>query len=227
MSFDSLLRKTVLLATVLHGTFHSVRWARFGEPARDLDLVLGKETYPILTGGVQVTVERVLYAVEREEGHGGRDANVYPKHPGLYVLAPVPDGGAVLGEDAAGVAERRAVVELDCLVEALYPDHREHGAEDLLAPDPHLASHAVEYRRSHKEACFERRLATVEDYLRPLFFADGHVLPYLLAMGVANHRRQLALLLLARPDLHGGGLFFERLDQRVGDIADGYEHAPG
>src|SRR5918997_1019273 len=176
MSFDSLLRKTVLLATVLHGTFHSVRWARFGEPARDLDLVLGKETYPILTGGVQVTVERVLYAVEREEGHGGRDANVYPKHPGLYVLAPVPDGGAVLGEDAAGVAERRAVVELDGLVEALYPDHREHGTEDLLAPHPHLAGHSVEDRRSHKEAFFERRLTTVEYYLCPFLFADVHVL---------------------------------------------------
>src|SRR5918997_6076249 len=204
MSFGSLPRKTRLLAAVLHGTFHRGRWARFGEPARDLDLVLGKETHPVLTGGVQVTVERVLYAVEREKCHRGRDANVYPEHPGLHVLAPVPDGGAVLGEDAAGVAERRAVVELDCLVEALYPDHREHGAEDLLAPDPHLAGHAVEDRRSHKEACFERRLATVEDYLRPLLLADIHVLFDLLAVGVPDHGRQLAPLLLARPDLHGG-----------------------
>src|SRR4028119_1839241 len=139
----------------------------------------------------------------------------------------MPDSRPVLGEDAAGVAELGAVVELYGLVETVHPHHREHGAEDLLAPHAHLAGHAVEDRRSHKEALIERRLATVEDYLRPLLLADIHVLFDLFAVGVPDHGRQLALLLLARPDLHGGGLFFERLDQRVGDLAAGHEHAPG
>lgn len=67
----------------------------FGEPAGDFDLILGKEPDPVLAGGVQVAIEGVFYANEREEGHRRGDAYVHPEHPGFDVprnfLAAVPD----------------------------------------------------------------------------------------------------------------------------------------
>src|SRR3954464_8118356 len=82
---------------------------RVGEPACDLDLILGEEAHPVLTGSVQVPEERLLYPVEREKRHGRRDANVHPEHPGLDVLPEVSYGSPALGKDAARVAEWRTV----------------------------------------------------------------------------------------------------------------------
>src|ERR687885_759695 len=122
------------LGSSLHGAAHGGFGPWIREPTRDLDLVLGEEADADLTGGMQVPVEGVLHAVEREERHRGGDAYVDPEHPGLYVLAPVSDGGPVLGEDRACVAEARAVGELDGLVEAADAHHGDDGTEDLLAP---------------------------------------------------------------------------------------------
>src|SRR3712207_7154734 len=58
-------------------------------------------------------VEGVLYAVEREERHRSRYTYVHPEHPGLYLLAPVPDRRPVLGKDGAGIAEDRKSTRLN------------------------------------------------------------------------------------------------------------------
>src|SRR5215218_2393525 len=105
------------------GAPYGVFWPRLGEPAGDLDLILGKEPHPVLAGGVQVPVEGVLHAVEREERHRRRHPDVHPEHPGLDVLAPVPDRRTRFGVDGAGVAERGSVGELDGLVEVIDAHH--------------------------------------------------------------------------------------------------------
>src|SRR5215211_1910254 len=216
-----------LLRSGLYGTPHGVFRPWLGEPAGYLDLVLGEEAHSVLTGGVQVSVEGVLHAVKREEGHRSGDAYVDPEHPGLYVLAPVPDCGPVLSEDGAGVPEGRCVGELYGLVQASCAHHREDGAEDLLSPDAHLAGHLIEDGGPEKEAFLQRWLAPVEHDLRPLILAEVYVFPDLLAVGVTDEGCQLAVFPVARSHLHGLRRLLELLDEGIGHVADRHEHAAG
>src|SRR5919202_4082907 len=161
----------VSLGSGLHGAAHGGFGPWIREPARDLDPVLGEEADAVLTGGMQVPVEGVLHAVEREERHRGGDAYVDPEHPGLYVLAPVSDGCPVLGEDRAGVTEGRAIGELYGLVQGIRPHHGEDRTEDLLASDAHLAAHVIQDRGPHEEAFLQRWFPAVEDDRCALFLA--------------------------------------------------------
>src|SRR5215212_7889244 len=201
--------------------------SRVREVAYELDLVLGEEADAVLAGGVQVAVEGVLDAVEREERHWRCDAYVDPEHPRLHVLAPVADGGAVLGVDRAGVAEGRGVGELDGFFQAIHGHHREDGAEDLLPPDTHLPGHAVEESRAHEEAVFQGRLPAVERDGCALFFTEVDVGADLVAVGVADDGGELRSFLAAGADFHGSGGLLESLDQVVSDPANGHENAAG
>src|SRR5919199_1554080 len=214
------------LGSSLHGAAHGGFGPWIREPTRDLDLVLGEEADAVLTGGMQVPVEGVLHAVEREKRPRGGDAYVDPEHPGLYVLAPVPDGCPILGEDRAGVTERRAVGELYGLVQGIHPHHGEDRTEDLLTSDAHLAAHAIQDRRPHEEALLQRWLPAVEDDRCALFLAKGYVASDLFAVGVPDHGGELAIF-VARPHLHGLGLLLDGLDQPVGHVTHGDEHAAG
>src|SRR5919107_2858403 len=178
---------------------------RVGEPAGDLDLILGEEAHPVLARGVQIAVEGVLDPVERKKRHRCCDPDVYPEHPGLHPVPPVPYGGAVFGVDGAGVSEGRAVGELDGLVERLHTDHRKDGAEDLLAADPHLSRHTIEERRTHKEALLPGRLPAVEYDLGPLLLSQVDVGADLVAVGVADDWGELGTFFPSRTDLHRGG----------------------
>src|SRR5215212_160449 len=201
--------------------------SRVREVAYELDLVLGEEADAVLAGGVQVAVEGVLDAVEREERHWRCDAYVDPEHPRLHILAPVADGGAVLGVDRAGVAEGRGVGELDGFFQAIHAHHREDGAEDLLPPDTHLPGHAVEESRAHEEAVFQGRLPAVERDRSALFFTEVDVGADLVAVGVADDGGELRSFLAAGADFHGSGGLLESLDQVVSDPANGHENAAG
>src|SRR5215211_7503562 len=215
------------LRSGLYGTPHGVFRPWLGEPAGYLDLVLGEEAHSVLTGGVQVSVEGVLHAVKREEGHRSGDAYVDPEHPGLYVLTPVPDCGPVLGEDGAGVPEGRCVSELYGLIQAICAHDREDGTEDLLSSDAHLAGHLIEDGGPEKETFLQRRLAPVEHDLRPLLLTEVYELLDLLAVGVTDQGRQLAVFLIARPHLHRLRTLLELLDEGIGDLTDGHEDAAG
>src|SRR5215212_1202023 len=213
------------LRSGLHWAPHGLFWSLLGEPACDLDLVLGEEADAVLTRCVQVPVEGVLHAVEREERHRGGDADVDAEHSSLYFLAPVADGRAVLGVDRAGVAEGRGVGELYCLVEGPHAHHREDGAEDLLARHPHLSVYVIEYRRSEEEALLAGRLAPVEDDFSPLLLAQVDVASDLLAVGVADHGGEFRAFLVAGPDLHGLCRLLYGLDEPVSHLSDSHEDA--
>src|SRR5215207_5321149 len=150
------------------GAPYGVFWPRLGEPAGDLDLILGKEPHPVLAGGVQVPVEGVLHAVEREEGHRGGDPYVHAKHPCLYILPPVSHRSPVLGVDRAGVPKGRAVGELYGLIQRANPHHGEHRSEDLLARHAHSPIDPIEDGRSEEEAFLPWGLSAVEDDLSTL-----------------------------------------------------------
>ena len=85
----------------------------------------------------------------------------------------------------------------------------------------------VQQRRPEKETFFEGRLSSVQNYLYTLFFAEVYVIPDLLAVRLPDNGGKLAVLLAAGADFHGGGRFFEFVDQFVGDLTDGDGNAAG
>ena len=67
-------------------------------------------------------------------------------------MSELAGGATRAGEDRDTVAELMRVAQRQRLVSRGNTDHAEHGAEDLLAVDPHRARHAVEEGAAEVEA---------------------------------------------------------------------------
>src|SRR5690606_32659492 len=137
-------------------------------PARGDDLLARVELDRVVAVRVQVAVDRVLPAREREPRHGGCDAHVHADHPGLDAEAVTPRCLAGGREDRAGVAVARAVHELERLVEVAGPHDGEQRSEELLACDLGVAVAHLHDRRAEQRAGLVAGVAAVEDELRAL-----------------------------------------------------------
>lgn len=80
---------------------------------------------------MQGSEEALLHAGEREEGHGGGDADIDADVSGDNLEAEVTGGLATAGVEAGSVAERAGVDPVDRRVEGRDVGDREDGAEDL------------------------------------------------------------------------------------------------
>ncbi len=100
---------------------------------------------------MEVAEERRVPAAEREEGHGGGDADVDADHAGLDAVAEFTGGFAAAGEYGGAVAVGRRVGEFDGSVEVFHADDIEHRAEHLLLHRDHAGLHVIEDGRADEE----------------------------------------------------------------------------
>src|ERR1700685_2029081 len=88
---------------------------RAAEPPRGDRLLLGVELHGFAALDVEVPVEGLVPAGEREHGHRGRHPHVDPDHAGLDAVLELPRRPAGRGEDRRPVAIGRLVGRLDRL----------------------------------------------------------------------------------------------------------------
>src|SRR5690606_8323734 len=140
-------------------------------PALDDHLGLGEELEAVMALRVQVTEEAVAPTREREERHGGSDAEVDADVACQRLMPEVPGRGARRGEDRGLVAEATVVDHGDGLVEARGVHQRQHGPEDLGGADGAARIDAVKDGRVHEVAVAEAidfLLAAVDQQARSL-----------------------------------------------------------
>src|SRR3954467_14648937 len=94
----------------------------FARDALGDDLLAREELHGIRAVGVQVAVDRVLPAGEREPGDGRRYTDVHAEHSRLRLEAVTAHGRGRVGEDRPGVPVARPVQELDRLPEVAGAD---------------------------------------------------------------------------------------------------------
>src|SRR5690606_4613780 len=160
-------------------------------PALHHGFVARVEPYAFLAVDVMVAEEAALPAAERMERGRNGDRHVDPDHARAHAPREVARDSTVGRVARCAVAELVPVDELDRGREVRYAHDRQHGAENLLAPDPHGRCDVVEQRRAEEEALLAAghdEPAALED--EGCAFADARidVFEHSAAMGLRDER---------------------------------------
>src|ERR1700722_18509563 len=117
-----------------------------GRPPRGDGLDLGVELDRRRTVLVEITETGPFPATKRVVAHRDGNGHVDPDHADLHPGNEIARGVAVAGEDRHPVAVLVLASQTQSLVIVVGTDDAEHGTEDLIGVDRHIAGDMVEQR---------------------------------------------------------------------------------
>ena len=182
--------------------------------ARHDHLLLGVEGDRVFAVGVEIAEEGVFPAGEGEKRHGRGDADVHAHHPRFDARRVFARSLPAGSENRSGVAEGRAIHQLDRFIERGNADDREHRSEDFLARDGHLGRDLIEDRRPQKASIVAAPVAQ-----RNRALGDSLIDVAADALGVfgRDHREAISTPDLVLPD--------QQIEQGTRRVAHGNQYA--